>query len=53
MTAASAPDEQPDLTKCIHCGCFINPALGKDSLAEHEGKAGTEDDPRSPGASSC
>lgn len=45
----AAGNTTSQLTKCIHCDAWINPALGADSPAEHSGHEGTETDPRTPG----
>lgn len=37
------------LSKCIHCGAYINPAYGDVPPAEHMDHAGTKEDPRAPG----
>lgn len=37
------------ITKCKHCGAYINTAYGKDSPAEHTEHSGTYDDPKAPG----
>ncbi len=38
-----------ELTQCIHCDKWINPAFGADSPAEHQGASGTKKDPFAPG----
>lgn len=37
------------LTRCKHCGAYINLAFGAVSPAVHADAAGTKRDPRSPG----
>lgn len=37
------------LTRCIHCGKWINPEFGAVSPAEHSETAGTKNDPHAPG----
>jgi hypothetical protein len=42
-------DDEPELSRCMHCDAFINPKYGADSPAVHAGHEGTEEDPRAPG----
>jgi hypothetical protein len=38
------------LTRCMHCDCFIDPALGEfPPGGEHSEHSGEIDDPRAPG----
>jgi len=37
------------LSQCLTCGATINLEYGKDNYAEHQGHAGTPNDPRAPG----
>jgi hypothetical protein len=37
------------LTRCCHCGKWIDPTFGADSPAEHQEARGTKRDPLAPG----
>lgn len=42
-------DDHGDLSRCIHCGAWINTEYGIDAPGTNQGHAGTKDDPRAPG----
>ena len=37
------------ITRCRHCGCYIDTRYGADPPGEHQDHAGTKNDPRAPG----
>ena len=38
-----------NITRCKHCGAYINTDYGKDEPALHSDHEGTKDDPAAPG----